>query len=206
MSKTLTHIYPKDIRALSCVARCGAIDSDGFHQMEISNNRIQSYRKCGLIRSHLVPNPYGANSKCYYELTKKGKEWCLNHCKDITKTSFISNGNSTRHNGELANYVSSNLTKKELDNMLCERELKGFIEDRLQEYYDRNDERYEQLLDRLKEHTLSMPDIVYVKETTTNIETYIAIECITSNYSQEEIDMKIETCEVLGIELTLIRA
>ena len=126
----------------------------------------------------------------------------MKNCKDITKSSFVSNGNSTRHNGELANYVSSNLSKHEIENMVCERELKDFIEDRLQEYYDRNDERYDQLLEGIKNHTLSMPDIVYIKEGTT---TSMAIELITNNYSQEEIDCKIETCETLGISLTLVK-
>lgn len=190
------------MRALSCVARCGAIDKEGFHNLNISNHRIQSYTKSGFIKPHMVPKPFGASNKVYYELTKKGKDFCMKNCKDITKSSFVSNGNSTRHNGELANYVSSNLSKHEIENMVCERELKGFIEDRLQEYYDRNDERYDQLLEGIKNHTLSMPDIVYIKEGTT---TSMAIELITNNYSQEEIDCKIETCETLGISLTLVK-
>ena len=73
----------------------------------------------------MVPKPFGASNKVYYELTKKGKDFCMKNCKDITKSSFVSNGNSTRHNGELANYVSSNLSKHEIENMVCERELKG---------------------------------------------------------------------------------
>ena len=46
----LSHIYPKDIRAMSLLAKSGAISKDTLNKMNISNNRIKSYRQAGLIK------------------------------------------------------------------------------------------------------------------------------------------------------------
>lgn len=51
----LKHVYPKDRRTMSILAKSGAMDRDTFHKMEITDNRIKSYLHAGLIKETLQP-------------------------------------------------------------------------------------------------------------------------------------------------------
>lgn len=195
----LSHIYPKDRRCLSLLAKSGAVSRDTFHKLEISDNRIKSYKQAGLIKEISVPDKHGAGIKTFFQLTdKKGKEFCRQECN---VKQFISNGNASVHNAKVSEYLANNLSKREMDSCLSERELKPFIESRLQEYLDKQEhDHYEELMSALKNNQLSMPDIVYKTEQNT----YEAIEVITDNYGNEEIESKTLTCELLSIEVTFV--
>lgn len=198
--KGLSHIYPKDKRALSILAKSGAMAKDTFHKLEISDNRIKTYRQAGLIKEVSVPDKHGSGFKTFYELNKKGKEFCKQECGI---KSFISNGNASVHNAKVSEYLANNLSKKELDSVMSERELKPFIESRLQEYFDKQEhDHYEELWDALKNNQLSMPDIIYKTE----LNTFEAIEVYTDNYGNTEIDSKLMTCELLSVEVTFVPA
>lgn len=198
--KGLSHIYPKDKRAFSILAKSGAMAKDTFHKLEISDNRIKTYRQAGLIKEVSVPDKHGSGIKTFYELNKKGKEFCKQECGI---KSFISNGNASVHNAKVSEYLANNLSKKELDSVMSERELKPFIESRLQEYFDKQEhDHYEELWDALKNNQLSMPDIIYKTE----LNTFEAIEVYTDNYGNTEIDSKLMTCELLSVEVTFVPA
>lgn len=197
--KELSHIYPKDQRAFSLLAKSGAMTKDTFHKLEISDNRIKTYKQAGLIREVSVPDKHGSSIKTFYELNKKGKEFCKQTCGT---ESFISNGNASVHNTKVSEYLANNLSKKELDSVMSERELKPFIESRLQEYLDKQEhDHYEELMDALKNNQLSMPDIIYKTEQGI----FEAIEITTDNYGNEEIESKTMTCELLSVEITFVR-
>lgn len=194
----LSHIYPKDKRALSLLAKSGNISRDTFHKLEISDNRIKSYQQAGFIKEVSIPDRHGNGIKTFFELRDKGKNFCRQEC-DVKH--FISNGNASIHNSRVSEYIANNLTKKEIDSCLSERELQPFIESRLQEYLDKEEhDQYEELLDALKNDKLSMPDIVYKTEQGT----FEAVEITTDNYGNAEIDSKILTCELLSIEVTFV--
>ena len=195
----MSHIYPKDKRALSLLAKSGSMSRETFHKLEISDNRIKSYRQAGLIKETSVPDKHGNGIKTYYELTdKKGKTFCRQECG---VKHFISNGNASIHNSKVSEYIANNLSKKEIESCLSERELKPFIESRLQEYLDRQEhDHYQELIDALKSNQLSMPDIVYKTEQGV----YEAIEITTDNYGNAEIEAKELTCELLSIEITFV--
>ena len=195
----LSHVYDKDRRALSVLAKSGTMSRDTFHRLEITDNRIKSYKQAGLIKEISVPNKHGSGSKSFYELTdKKGKDFCRQECNI---KHFISNGHAALHNAKVSEYLASNLSKKELDSVMSERELKPFIESRLQEYLDKQEhDHYQELMDALKNSQLSMPDILY----RTEHGTFEAIEIITNSYGQEEIESKAMTCDLLSIEVTFV--
>lgn len=195
----LPHVYPKDKRCFSLLAKSGAMSRDTLHKLEITDNRIKSYKQAGLIKEVSVPNKHGNGIKTFYELTdKKGKDFCRQECNI---KQFISNGNASIHNSKVSEYLADNLSKKELDSVISEREIQPFIESRLQEYLDKQEhDHYEELTDALKNNQLSMPDIVYKTEQGT----YEAIEIVTDNYGNEEIEAKTMTCELLSIEVTFV--
>ena len=195
----LSHIYPKDKRAFSLLAKSGAMSRDTLHKLEITDNRIKSYKQAGLLKEVSVPDRHGNGIRTFYELTdKKGKDFCRQECGT---RQFISNGNASIHNAKVSEYLADNLSKKELDSVISERELKPFIESRLQEYLDRQEhDRYQELVDALKSNQLSMPDIIYKTEQGV----YEAVEIITDNYGQEELQAKELTCELLSVEVTFV--
>ena len=195
----LSHIYPKDKRAFSLLAKSGAMNRDTFHKLEISDNRIKSYKQAGLIKEISVPDRHGNGIKTFYELTdKKGKNFCRQECGI---KHFISNGNASVHNSRVSEYLADNLSKKEIDSVMSEREMKPFIESRLQEYLDKQEhDHYQELMDALKSNQLSMPDIIYK----TDQGIYEAVEITTDNYGNEEIESKAMTCELLSVEVTFV--
>lgn len=133
----LSHIYPKDKRCFALLAKSGAMSRDTLHRLEITDNRIKSYKQAGLIKEVSVPDRHGNEIKNFYELTdKKGKDFCRQECGI---KQFISNGNASIHNAKVSEYLADNLSKKELDSVISERELQPFIESRLQEYLDKQD-------------------------------------------------------------------
>lgn len=194
----LKHVYPKDIRCMNILAKSGAMDRDTFHKLEITNNRIKSYLHAGLIKETSVVDKNGNGIRTYFELGNKGKDFCRHECH--TK-HFISNANASSHNAKVSEYLVNNLSKKELDSCLSERELLPFIEDRLQEYLDKQEQdHYQELVDALQNNQLSMPDIIYKTEQGT----WEAIEITTDSYGNEEIESKTMTCELLSVEVTFV--
>ena len=181
------------------LAKSGAMSKDTLHKLEITDNRIKSYKQAGLIKEVSVPDKHGNSIKTFYELTdKKGKAFCRQECNI---KQFISNGNASIHNSKVSEYLADNLSKRELDSIISERELQPFIESRLQEYLDKQEhDHYQELVDALKNNQLSMPDIIYQTEQGT----YEAIEVVTDNYRNEEIESKAMTCELLSLEVTFV--
>lgn len=79
-TKGLSHIYPKDKRCFSLMARSGAMSRESINKLEISNNRIKTYKQANFIREVSVPDTHGNGIKSYFELTDKGKNFCRQEC------------------------------------------------------------------------------------------------------------------------------
>lgn len=197
--KGLNHIYPKDIRAMSVLAKTGAINKDTLNKLGISNTRIKNMER-ELIQQVFYPDKYGTNCRSAFVLTQKGKEFCKREC-NIYK--FISNGQATFHNQALSSYLVNNLSQSELNTCLSEREFT--LEDRINEYHTQGDiDRYEELMEQWKWNSgaFSLPDITYVTDTGQ----LIAVECITDSYGHQEIQSKIDTATILRAEIVFVRA
>ncbi len=191
---------PKDQRCFSILAKTGSMSAETFNKMEISKNRIKSYQEANLIKKTFVPSRCGTGGENFYILTKRGKDFCKNECGKYSVKNFISNGNSTYHNSKVAQFVADNLTKKEMETCLSERELGNFVQDRLDEYYATDRMAYYDLKNAIDSHNISLPDIVYVRQDGT----VRAVEIITNNYKQEHIESKIQTAELLKIEISVV--
>ena len=197
--KHLPHIYPKDLRAISVIARSGGIDKETLNKLQISNNRIRNYCKEGLLKEVTIPELHGSGHQNFYELTSKGNDFAKSEC-DIKH--FISNNNASVHNSAVSKFMVDHLSRAELESVRSERELSVFLESRLNEYYNNERDQYEELLQTMQEHKLSMPDFIY----TTSAGETIAVEIVTSSYSQEDIDLKIETASLLKIQIEIVQA
>ena len=196
----LKHIYPKDRLAIGVLAKSGACSRETFHKMNISDNRIKSYKQANLIKEVYVPDKHSTSGKTYYELTPtKGQSFCRSEC-NIDK--FISNGHATKHNAAVADAVS-NLSKTEIASCISERDIREeFLSERLQELYNQQEkDEYEELLESIQNHSLSMPDIIYKSDVSGTFE---AREIVTDSYGKAEIINKLESCEKMGIPIQII--
>lgn len=174
------------------------MSAETFNNLEISNNRIKSYKDAGLVKKTFVPDRSGTGGKNYYILTdKRGKDFCRNECN---VKNFISNGHADYHNSKVAEYISKNLTKQEMETCLSERELSNFIQDRLDEFYSNDYTKYSALKDAVENHTISLPDIVYVKQDGA----IQAIEITTNNYKEADIKLKENTAQLLNIKIEIV--
>lgn len=174
------------------------MSAETFNRMEISNNRIKNYKDAGLIKKTILPDRCGTKTKEFYILTdKRGKDFCKNECN---VKNFISNGHADYHNSKVAEYISKNLSKQEMETCLSERELSGFIQDRLDEFYSNDYIKYSALKDALENHTISMPDIVYIRQDGV----IQAIEITTNNYKETDIKLKEQTAKLLNIQIKII--
>ena len=64
----LSHVYPKDKRAFSLLSKSGSMSKDTLHKLEITDNRIKSYKQAGLIKEVSVPDRHGNSIRTFYEL------------------------------------------------------------------------------------------------------------------------------------------
>lgn len=194
----LKHIYPKDRRAMSVLAKSGACSKDSFNKLDISNNRIKSYQQANLIKEVYVPDKHGTGGNTFYELTAKGESFCRQECGI---RHFISNGHACTHNAKVAECLVS-LTKREIDSAISERDIREeFLTERLQELLHENQrDEYEELTEAIKTQSLSMPDIIYKSEAGT----YEALEVVSDSYSKDEIQCKLDSCEIMGISVEII--
>lgn len=73
----ITTLYPRDIRALSALARCGYVTADQLRENGLRDKRIHSYCKDGLVErvTHSRPGGREADRECF-RLSKAGRDLC----------------------------------------------------------------------------------------------------------------------------------
>ena len=198
--KGLSHIYPKDIQALSVLGHSGSISRSSLHTLGISDNRIKCYQK-SLIKKIEYPEKYGQGSRECFVLTKTGQDFLRKECH-IDKS--VSNGESYHHNENVSRWVANNLNKEEIGTLLNERQIRDILEDHLTQYREQGDyERYNELYEKLEQGQLSCPDIAYISSTTGHM---VCIEITTSSYKDSDIEAKELCADVLGTEIQFVSA
>lgn len=198
--KGLSHIYPKDIQALSVLGHSGSISHESLHALGISENRIKCYQK-SLIKKIEYPEKYGQGARECFVLTKTGQDFIKNECH-IDKA--VSNGESYNHNENVSRWIANNLTKQEIGTLLNERQIRDILEDHLAQYREQGDyERYNELYEKLEQGQLSCPDIAYISSTTGQM---VCIEITTSSYKDSDIEAKELCADELGVEIQFVSA
>lgn len=146
------------------------------------------------------PEKYGSGVRTGYTLSRKGIEFCRKECG---VDHCISNGEAHNHNENVSRWVTEHLTKDEINTLLSERELSDYIEDRLNEYREEGDyDRYDALLEKMQNGSLSMPDVVWVSKENQ----LMCAEITTDSYGQEIIEAKAETALELEMQIIFVPA
>lgn len=195
----ITNLYPRDIRALSALARCGYVTTDQLKENGLRDKRIRSYCKDGLVErvTHSRPGSPEADRECY-RLTQAGRDLC----REELSISRLYNAQNPAHDLCLSARYHA-LTPEERDTWKTESECRDIFADHLRQLRDQGEEeRAQELWEKLDEGRISMPDAIYTRSDGVTV----AYEVITNNYGEAEIAAKEETAEALGVTIEYARA
>lgn len=197
--KGLSHIYPKDILALSVIGHSGSISRESLKNF-VSENRIRTFEK-SLIKKVAYPEKYGSGTRECFVLTNTGKQFVKNECH-IEK--IVTNGESYHHNENVSRWICQNLNKQEIGSILNERQARDMIEDHLAQYREQGDfERYYELQEQLEQGMMSMVDIIYKDSSTGEM---VCVEITTSSYKETDIAAKELAANELGMAIQFVSA
>lgn len=197
--KGMSHIYPKDILALSVIGHSGSASRESLKNF-VSENRIRTFEK-SLIKKVTYPEKYGPGTRECFVLTNTGKQFLKNECH-IEK--IVSNGESYHHNENVSRWICQNLNKQEIGSILNERQARDMIEDHLAQYREQGDfERYHQLQEQLEQGKMSMPDFIYRDSSTGEM---VCIEITTSSYKEADLTAKEIAADELGMAIQFVSA
>ena len=183
-------MYPRDVRALSALARCGYVTADQLRENGLRDKRIHSYCKDGLVErvTHSRPGDREADRECF-RLSKAGRDLCREEL-----SCRLYNAQNPAHDLCLSDRYHA-ISPEERATWKTESECRDIFTEYIQQLRDQGEEeRAQELWDKYQDGRISMPDAMYTRSDGVTI----AFEVITNNYGEAEISAKEEAAEVLG--------
>lgn len=187
--KYIKNFYYRDQKALLAVSKCGYVSHTNLKNF-VADSRIKNYCRDGYIIKETVTKPNGEVLEGY-KLTKQGREFVA---KEYGFKDHY-HAQSLNHDLGVANKYFS-LTEQERETWKTETELRNEFEEKLNQLYHENYERYNEIREQLEQGQISMPDCSYTSEKGVEI----AYEIITNNYGQQEIEAKEKFVEIMKLE------
>lgn len=197
--RRITILYPRDTRALGALARCGYVTEDQLKQAGLRDKRISSYEKDGLVERSIYSQPGSREEdQPVYRLTAVGRDLCR---RELCMTHLYSAQNPGHDLAIADRYFS--LTPEERDTWKTESECRDIFAEYIRQLRDRGEEeRAEELWNKLQDGLLSMPDAIYQPQGGPEI----CFEVVTNGYGQEEIQAKEDTAQALGLDIEFAKA
>ena len=180
----INHINFRDVQALNGLRVCGYANREDLLKI-ITSNRIDKMLKQGLIESKT-----NIKNKTVYTYTDKGKSFIKNLDSLKDKAFYSRQTASTDHDTRLFKEYAQ-LKPNERMSCMSETQTRDLYAETIKQ-----DQATAEL-----EKMLSVPDITYTTETGETV----AIEVITENYNEERIEMKVNYCQTVNIELRTVR-
>lgn len=192
---SISKIYPRDLKALGALARCGHASHNQLGEY-VRDKRLTTYQRAGLVARVSFNRPGdGSKDRACYRLTAAGREFC-HHELHI---SGMYQPQSVAHDMGIADRYFS-LSQPERDSWRTESQARDMYLQRIVQLRDQGQEELAQsLLDKLQTGEVSPPDAVY---TALNGE-QVVLEIVTNNYGEAEIEQKVEFAEALDLENSL---
>lgn len=189
----ISHLTHADGNALVMLANCGNATTATMKSVGLSKTRIENMHRDRLIVCVEKDQKYMHNNEnAVWALTQSGKNFVKNSY-GIDK--FVYGANAVKHNAEVAIQYSHLLKRKDVKEIFTEREIRNYIEDKIETW--KNDlskvAEYWEWKEKLRLGEMSMPDITIL----TLSDDFECTEIITCNYSKDEIAAKEVTVEFL---------
>lgn len=187
----LDKIYPRDLKALGALAKCGHVSHDQLREF-VRDKRLSTYEKVGLIGRVPYNRPGdGEGDRTCYKLTTAGREFCRRELH----FSNMYQPQSVAHDMGLSDHYFS-LTVTERDSWQTETQVRDIYARHLDKLRDQGQEELAQSLwDRLQNGEVSPPDAIYTNESGEQV----VVEVVTNNYGAEEIAEKVEFSEAIEL-------
>ena len=184
--RQISKVNFRDVQALNGLRLCGyALRSD--MERIITSNRVETMLKQGYIESK--KDIHGRDVLTY---TDKGKGFMRQLDSLQGRTFYPKQPNAIAHDTTLFRQYTA-LSPEERMSALSETETRDQFAEALEQMRNQADEAWDAMR--------SIPDLVY---TTTDGDT-VAIEIVTSNYSQDKIEAKLATAAAIGAELQITK-
>lgn len=187
--KYIKNFYYRDQKALLAVSKCGYVSHTNLKNF-VADSRIKNYCRDGYIIKETVTKPNGEVLEGY-KLTKQGRDFVA---KEYGFKDHY-HAQSLNHDLKLADKYLS-LTEQERETWKTETQLRNEFEEKLNQLYKVDYERYNEIREQLEQGKISMTDCSYISEK--GIE--IAYEIITNSYGQQEIEAKEKFVEIMKLE------
>lgn len=180
----INHINFRDVQALNGLRVCGYANREDLLKI-ITSNRIDKMLKQGLIESKT-----NIKNETVYTYTDKGKLFIKNLDALKDKAFYSRQTASTDHDTRLFKEYTQ-LTPTERMSCRSETQTRDIFAETIKQEQGAAE----------VEKMLSIPDITYTTETGETV----AIEVITENYNEQRIEMKVNYCQTVNIELRTVR-
>lgn len=167
------------LNALRCSSVCTKLHAEKF---KISTNRLKNYLLDKIIDKCHYIDTNGKNQEIF-RISDSGKAWIRQNIPELADRKFYAS-TGIEHDLRIMDKIIS-LSPQQRANMRCEAEIRDEFKamlDKLLE--DREFERYNTLYEAIQNREISIPDLAY------DVDQYF--ECVTSNYSQEMVQAKME--------------
>lgn len=174
------------------LADCGNAKTETLRSIGLSQTRLESYKRDGLLRSVSCDSRYAhKNKESVWGITEKGRAF-IKENYGLTANNSIT---AVKHNARVAEgYADMINAGANIDRLYGERDTRKLVEDKL-EYLKVNDfPSYLEWNERYERKSLSMPDFTYYVPEEGIIYCY---EVTTNHYGQAEIDAKELTATLL---------
>lgn len=208
-TKTMKTIRHKDVNTFKALARTNLMTADQLKELGLTNNRIKQMAKDKYLKQICYTDKQG-NSFHIFCLGSKGEKYC-NSVLGIN-SFYASIG---QHHDLLLSREYLKLTEKERESVKTENEWRAELKNQIREVQDRardesrsqqereqDEALYKQLCEQMQNREISTVDMTYVRESD-GVE--VAIEIVTGNYTEQEIQAKMTFAETMKLELVLVR-
>lgn len=192
----INNITSKDSNMLKAIARTGYLSHGMLREnLGIAERRIINFCRDAYIEKATFCNPKINNTEDVYRLTSKGQDFVRRELN----MEYIYRSSSPGHDLSLsAKYLS--LEQAEQDTWQTEGQLRDQFLEMLEDM--RDEERYQDLVDKYDAHQISAIDASYVSSSGLSI----GIEVTTDSYGRAEIQAKEEFSHVLNISTEYVPA
>lgn len=184
----------KDVNALQALRCTGYMTRQQLTQF-ISKSRIRAFCHERIIERCIVQKNR-QTIECY-RFTDKGKGWCNKKIDAMNSLSFY-HSSSALHDIALADKYLS-LTDAQRQTWKTENELRQELKECLEQLQKEDYSRYIEILYKLEQKQISMPDCTFFDEVEQGF------EIITSNYGEAEIFAKLEYAKLTGTTVEFYR-
>lgn len=191
----LKQIFSRDKEFFTNLSNTGVVTQSHYKDAGISSSRIKAYLKAGLIEK----TPKENGGEFGYKATSQGKDfaekqWGIKRSESYTFQSL-------KHDRKLEHEYYK--LDREQYEWRTESQARDMFKEKIEEIRREDPVRAENIENMWDNKEISMPDAIIINRETNVI---TAIEVITNNYGEQQLQAKEAFVEIMNVEYKPVRA